>query len=302
MSKLYSKMKSKKVKNYSRENILFLKKIEKKLLRARIPSALAEVESVVVTVGKIDRIDFFTGQKNLKESSKAKILKMLDQRTKGKPLSYLLNYADFYGERLYVDPSTLIPRPETEGLVEEVIRVIDSLKTKNPEVLDIGTGSGCIAISLTSQRPNCRMTALDISKKALEVARKNIKNKGLEKKVRLIESDLFAVFGDQDENFWDIIVSNPPYIPGPEIKALSREVRSEPRLALDGGKNGLGIIEKILEKAPFFLKSKGWLLMEIGYNQAPWLRRKVSQLKRYDSIRFAKDFAGYERVFIGQVK
>ena len=118
-----------------------------------------------------------------------------------------------------------------------------------PEVLEVGTGSGCIAVSLTISRPDCRMTALDVSPEALKTARKNAQKHRVGRRISFFKSDLFGVFGPQYQARWDVLVSNPPYVPGRDFRSLQREVKQEPRLALDGGANGLKVLEAILEKA-----------------------------------------------------
>jgi len=139
------------------------------------------------------------------------------------------------------------------------------------------------------------MTASDVSAAALAIARKNIKDRGLGKRIKLVQSDLF---GRLKTRTWDMIVSNPPYIPEDEISALPREVLEEPLLALNGGPEGLGIIRKILAEAPDRLKSGGWLLMEIGKGQSKKLRRLVGDDKAYRYLRFVRDHAGIERILV----
>ena len=197
-------------------------------------------------------------------------------------------------------PGVLIPRPETERLVEEALKVVDThFKGMEPEILDLGTGSGCIAVSLTLERAHCRMTALDASPAALGIARKNIKRHGLSQKIRLVKSRFFGSFGTK-RGLWDMIVSNPPYVPTGAIPKLSKEVRNEPSLALDGGREGLDVLEAILTKAPGFLKPGGYLLMEIGDGQAGKFRKRWRWADEYESFRFEKDLNGIERILIAQ--
>ena len=144
------------------------------------------------------------------------------------------------------------------------------------------------------------MTALDASLEALKVARKNVGLFGLSGKIRLVHSRLFDSFGKNKEAFWDVVVSNPPYVPVEDWELLSREVRSEPRLALDGGVRGLETIEALLEKAPFFLKKGGWLLVEIGLGQAALLSKKLKRNADFRNFWFEKDLNGIDRVLIAQ--
>ena len=144
------------------------------------------------------------------------------------------------------------------------------------------------------------MTALDASLKALKVARKNVKLFGLSDKIQLVHSRLFRSFGKNKEAFWDVVVSNPPYVPVEDWGLLSREVRSEPRLALDGGVRGLETIEALLGKAPFFLKKGGWLLVEIGLGQAALLSKQLKRHADFRNFWFEKDLNGIDRVLIAQ--
>lgn len=286
------------------QNILFLKTLEKRLSGGDVLSPVVEAEDLISYFGRLNRVDFFTGTKTLTSQQKKKIDQALRVRLKGTPLSHILKERRFLGRDFFISPDTLIPRPETEILVEETLKLIDKhylSRGTAPEVLDIGTGSGCIAVSLTSERPDCRMTALDISAKALRVARKNIYSHGLQKKIKLVKSDLFSVFRGKQRR-WDIVVSNPPYVPKEELSGLSGEVRKEPRLALDGGMGGTKVIYSLLEEAPVFLKENGWLLLEIGAGQSEILRKKVLGDKNFKNLSFAKDLTGIERVLIVQKK
>ncbi len=284
-----------------KNNIAFLKKIESRLKSAGVLSPRAEAEALILHFGRLTRLDFFTGEKEISVSVRRMIQKVLRVRQTGKPLAYLTNEAPFYGYTFQVTKDTLIPRPETELLVEEATRVLDKFYSgQNPEILDVGTGSGCIAISLTLQRPACRMTAFDASLKALEVARKNVKLFGLNDKIQLAHSRLFNSFGKNKRAFWDIVVSNPPYVPSEDLPKLSREVRSEPRLALDGGAKGVETIERLLKQAPFYIKKDGWLLMEIGDGQAAILSEKMKRNRSFKNFRFVKDLNGIDRIMVAQ--
>ena len=144
------------------------------------------------------------------------------------------------------------------------------------------------------------MTALDASQRALEVARKNLAFFGLGGQVRLVKSRFFSAFGREKHGFWDIIVSNPPYVPAEDLRRLSREVRSEPRLALDGGPGGTRAIERILKEAPVFLKPGGWLLLEIGKGQSARLAKKLKKEPVFRYFDFVKDLNGIDRVLVAQ--
>ena len=296
-------------KGSSEKNILFLKSVERRLKNSGVISAASEAEQLVRHFSGMSRLDFFTGQKTVTPRTRKSIQAALKTRLEGQPLSYILKEAEFFGLKFFVNEHTLIPRPETEILVEEALKFIPDhpplerrrmMAMQPTEILDLGTGCGCIAISLTMHRTDCRMTALDVSCEALKMARKNIKFNGLDKKVKLIKSNLFAAFGRDKKNLFDLIISNPPYVPEEDFRTLSREVLSEPRLALDGGPQGLLILEAILDQAPYFLKDNGWLLMEIGDGQAKTLAKKILKENRFLNLRFVKDLNGVDRILVAQ--
>ena len=217
---------------------------------------------------------------------------ILDEKLKGRPLAHIIGSCEFMGRIYNVSPSVLIPRPETEELIEESLK---QLKMRLPNsVLDLCTGSGCVAISLAFLFHHAQITATDISQQALDTALINARNLNVAKRINFIKSDLF---NNIDKTF-DFIISNPPYIPSDIIKTLSPEVLCEPMIALDGGKDGLDIIAKIADEASFYLNPKGLLALEIGCGQAP----KVVEFFKEDTWltpQVVKDFAGIERfVFV----
>jgi release factor glutamine methyltransferase len=284
------------------QNLLFFRKIRGILAKGKIPAAGFEAEWLVLHFGNLGRLDFFTGRRGLSVARKTKAEQAARKRARGIPLGHLLKEAFFCGIKFLVNKNVLIPRPETEILVEETLQI---LKTEfpvsganSPQILDVGTGSGCIAVSLTSQRPDCRMTALDISAKALNVARRNIRWLNLSGRIRLIRSDLFRSLGKKRRGFWDIIVTNPPYIVRSELGQLPRDVKREPRIALDGGTRGLEIIRTILKDSVYYLKDGGYLLIEIGKGQSALIRKWFGGQRIYSVLRFAQDFNGIERVAI----
>ncbi len=261
----------------------------------------SEAEEMVRHFGQLDRVQLFTGQKEISGSAKISIAWALQKRRHGVPLAYLLGQASFLGRSFRVTPDVLIPRPETERLVEEVLCVLKAhYRSRTPEILDLGTGSGCVAASLTLEWPACRMTALDASVKALTVARNNFKRHGLRQFIRTVHSDLFEDFGN-NLSMWDVIVSNPPYVPARGWDKLSREVRKEPRLALDGGPDGLELINAILSEAPKHLKRDGWLLLEIGKGQSKKILKKWAGRTEYKSLDFKKDLNGIERILVARL-
>ena len=262
---------------------------------------MTEREQLLLHYGRMTRLQFYTGEKKLTPAAARSVEKAFQLRRRGVPLGYILGRAPFYGRDFFVSRDVLIPRPETERLLEEALKVLNGpLKGKKASVLDLGTGSGCIAASLTLEGPACKMTALDASAKALKVARKNFKFFGLGQKIRSVESRFFKRF-EQKKALWDLIVSNPPYIPAGLLRRLSREVKSEPRLALDGGPKGLDAVDVLLEEAPRYLKPGGWLLLEIGKGQSKLIAKKWAGHDAYASLAFEKDLNGIDRILIARV-
>ena len=194
---------------------------------------------------------------------------LINRRALGKePVAYLLNKKEFWSIKLNVDKDVLIPRPETEILVE---RLVKYYKNKQPYILDIGTGSGCIIISLLQELKKSKGIAIDISKKALNIAKKNSKNNNTFNRIKFVNSSIC-----QFNNFkFDLIVSNPPYIARHQLKNLSEDIKNfEPKIALDGGNDGLDVIRKVIYKSRKILKINGMLALEIGNGQY----KKVSQI------------------------
>lgn len=235
---------------------------------------------------KIDRAQFLLDyDKEINETQYRKYKELIKKRANHVPLQYITGYTEFMGLKIKVNEHVLIPRQETEILVEEVMKI-----SGNNKILDLCTGSGCIITSLMKLANVSMGVGADISKEALVVARGNAKNNDVE--VTFIESDLF----DKVTGKFDIIVSNPPYIPKNDIKGLSPEVRDyEPYLALDGKEDGLYFYKRIIKDARKYLEPKGYLFFEIGYNQADDLM-KMLKAEDIHEIQVIKDLAGHDRV------
>ncbi len=218
----------------------------------------------------------------------------IDKLAKGVPLQHITHTQEFMKMDFYVDENVLIPRPDTEILVEEVINI--AKKMDKPKILDLCTGSGAIAISIAKNVPNAEVYAVDISEKALDVASKNAQR--LEAKVRFIKSDLFKNLKNMK---FDIIVSNPPYIKKEDIKFLSEDVQKEPQIALDGGYDGLDFYRKISKQAIDYLKFGSFLCFEIGYDQKEEVTEIIENLEHYKGTYCKKDLCGNDRIIITQV-
>ena len=216
-----------------------------------------------------------------------KVLDIYEERLTGRPLWYIIGNTDFYGYTIRVDERVLIPRPETEVLVEQAVRTVED----GDKVLDLCTGSGAIAIAIACEAAkdkNITVTAADISEDALDVARENARiNKA---SVNFVKADLF----DGIRGRFNLITANPPYVPSGEIEGLQREVRDhEPRLALDGGADGLDFYRRIAEKLPRYLVRGGMLILECGENQAQEILKIFSKC---DYAMVVKDLDGKERI------
>lgn len=247
-----------------------------------------DAEWIVSIVTGIKRSEL-GGDSRVKSSHIDKIDELAAERIKGKPLSYVLGNADFYGYEIKVDERVLIPRPETEELVSEVLKVVKN----TDKVLDLCTGSGAIALVI-NKKSGASVTATDISEAALEVAKENFKQFDAAVETRLID-----LYGDLSEKF-DIIVSNPPYIKTEEIDTLDKEVKDyEPRIALDGGEDGLDFYRRICEGAKQRLNEHGKLFLEAGYGEAEEIKK---MLENDFNVEIIKDISGIDRIIKAELK
>ena len=224
-------------------------------------------------------------------------LKKFGKLVNGEPIQYITNSQEFMNLKFYVDNRVLIPQPDTEILVENVISIVENTQKncqKEIEILDLCTGSGIIGICLKKNLQNVKVYVSDISEDALDVAKKNSIQNNVE--ISFIKSDLF----DEINEKFDIIVSNPPYIESNAIEGLSNEVKNEPKIALDGGKDGLDFYRKIIKEAPNFLNKIGVLALEIGYNQKDAVEKMLKTYK-YKNIQIKKDLSNIDRVIIGEI-
>lgn len=233
-------------------------------------------------------------EEEVKQEDKIKYENCIKELIKGKPLQYITNNQEFMGLNFYVDENVLIPQPDTEILVEKAIEIAET--TQKNKILDMCTGSGCIAISLAKKINNTQITAVDISNSALNVANKNVINNNVENKIIFINSDMF----NNIEEKFDIIVSNPPYIETETINKLEIEVQNEPHLALDGGIDGLKFYKIIANNAFKYLNENGYLLLEIGYNQQNSVTQLLQDIGKYKNIETIKDLGGNYRVVIAR--
>ena len=220
---------------------------------------------------------------------------LVTRRAEGYPLQYLTGRQEFFQLDFEVTPDVLIPRPETELIVEVGIEILRDKPA--PCFADLGTGSGAIAISLLQELPRARAIAVDVSAGALEVAKRNAERHRLSDRLQLVESDLFATMDPRTA--FDLIVSNPPYVPADDLSGLQREVRHEPPGALDGGPDGLAVIRRLLKDAPDFLTANGYLVFEIGFDQHEAVKQLIDH-GAWELIEMRKDLQGIPRTVVLQ--
>jgi release factor glutamine methyltransferase len=227
------------------------------------------------------------------EETRAKFKELVQQRVKGCPVAYLVGRKEFFSLELEVNRDVLIPRPDTESVVGECLRLAKEIAT--PHILDIGTGSGCLAVAVAKYHKTAQVTAVDVSAAALAVAARNAGKHGVAERIRFLEGDLFAPV-PAGERF-DLILSNPPYIPHGDIAGLAVGVREyEPHLALDGGADGYAVFDRLIAGAPERLKPGGYLIVEIGAPQEESARQRIEAVGVYELGKTILDGSGHPRV------
>jgi release factor glutamine methyltransferase len=219
--------------------------------------------------------------------------KAIKRLINGEPIQHITHQQEFMKLNFFVNEDVLIPRPDTEILVEEVIKIARKINAK--KILDMCTGSGAIAVSLAKYLDNVEITAVDISEKSLDVAKTNAKNNEIENKITFIESNLFENIVNEK---YDIIVSNPPYIRKDVIKTLTKEVQKEPKIALDGGYDGLDFYRKITHQSEEYLKFNGYLCFEIGYDQKKDVIKIINDEKKFTGTYSKKDLCDNDRIIV----
>lgn len=280
------------------------------ILAGLVDSPRLDAELLLAHSLQVSRTYLFTWSDKLLDSQQQMAFDaLLQQRVQGRPIAHILGEREFWGLTLKVTADTLIPRPDTETLVEVALELrqqtqnTSSTSDREPEnkidqawsILDLGTGSGAIALALKSECPHCSVTAVDFSDKALQVALENALSLKLD--VNFLQSDWFSAISATQ--LFDCIVSNPPYIETADPHLLEGDVRFEPITALTSGQDGLEDIRKITDQAWSFLKPGGWLLIEHGYHQADSVA-EIFKTDHYSNVRCIKDLGGNPRVTLGQ--
>ncbi|MBI5417890.1 peptide chain release factor N(5)-glutamine methyltransferase, partial [Candidatus Poribacteria bacterium] len=266
----------------------------------KIENPRSDAESILGHVLKLKRAELYLNSNKLVNENELKIIsQMAEKRLQRIPLQYILGYASFLKWEFKVNKNVLIPRPETELLVEHVYAL--AKKSDKPlRILDIGTGSGCIAICLAKLIADVKIIAIDSSLDALNAAKENAQNLDVKNKIEFIHMDIMndasglTIFNAS----FDIIVSNPPYVKHDEIALLSMEVQCEPQKALDGGADGLNFYRKIIESVHNHLTQDGFLALEIGCDQGEVVKKIIHEQYRTACIKLYKDYQGLDRIII----
>ena len=275
----------------------FISQQAKILEDAGIDSGKAEVEWILCHLLDVDRLNLYLhGAELLDERALARFDEIIVRRLERYPLQFILEEAWFYGRKFYVNPSVMAPAPETEVLCELALKFIEDAHIERPRVLDIGTGSGVIAVTLAAERNDAAVVALDISPEALEVARRNARDLGAAERIDFRLSNFYEKVAPGES--FDLILSNPPYISEKEYPTLQQEVLHDPRIAMTAGEDGLDAIREIIRGAPGFLAPEGRVMFEIGFSQADAIEKIVGQDARYLSFNCARDLNRLDRIAI----
>lgn len=265
-----------------------------KLSDNRIKNARLEANSLLGHALSRDRTFIIAHPEYELDSRELQMLEsFLARRAAGEPLQYLVGHHEFFKLEFEVTRDVLIPRPESEAMVEAALEFLPGQRPSR--FADVGTGSGCLAISILHELPNASAAAFDISAAALKIARRNAERHNVSERLELIESDLLSAL-DANEQF-DLIVSNPPYVPDGEIETLQPEVKHEPRSALAGGPDGLSIIKRLLAESPRYLRSNGRMIFEFGFGQHERLLTMIDS-RSWELIETRNDLQGIPRTII----
>jgi len=268
------------------------------LRQAGVPEARREAGSLLAYVLERDRSFILSHAEDAIDAEKTeRFLQCLERRARGEPLQYITGRQEFFALEFEVTPAVLIPRPETELLIETALKLFS--ESDDVSFCDVGTGSGCIAITLLHERPQARAVGIDVSPRALVVAQRNAARHRVTERIEFVLSDCFAAL-DPSQSSFDLIVSNPPYVEAGAIESLQREVRDfEPQVALAAGADGLAVIRRLLLEAPAFLKTGGHFLFEIGFTQAAAVKRLLDP-KHWQLVAIHADLQGIPRTVVLQ--
>jgi release factor glutamine methyltransferase len=260
---------------------------------------MSEDEIILTHILQCRSIDLVVNKPALTHVQQEQFEAYKRRREAGEPLQYILGTCDFMGLELVVNPSVLVPRPETEQLVDAALKIFEG-----GTALDLGTGSGNIAIALAKFVPRSQIVTIDTSTQALEVARTNARRHGVEDRIQFIHDDLLFSLQTRrspwasacNSNVFDLIISNPPYVPTSQLSSLPRDVQKEPAIALDGGEDGLNFYRIIIQYTPHLLRDGACLMMEFGDGQAEAVKKLIDDQKVFSNIEIIEDLAGRDRI------
>ncbi len=269
----------------------------KELKKNKINSALLDSELLLSKVIKKDRKFILLNlDKELNKSDQDRFKELVLKRSKGEPLAYLVGIKSFWNDNFKVNEKVLIPRPDSEIIIEEVLKIYKNKDNLN--FLEIGIGSGCIALSILKEKKSFLSTGVDLSHDCIEICRYNANKLGVGNRIKLLKSDVDNLIFRK----YDLIISNPPYIKKFDLNKLDREIRDyEPKLALDGGIEGLSIIRKVIKKSSELIKTGGKLILEIGYDQRELVTKMLNENNFYIN-KIVKDLAKNDRCIISTKK
>jgi len=297
------------VKQYTVSEIL--DKVTSYLKRRGIPEPRIDAEVLLAHVLEIERLEIYLNfDSRVTEKDLSAYKKLIERKVRREPVAFIVGYKEFMGLKFFLNKDVLIPRPETEILVEKVIEKVRNIgKSRNYgyrrdnslTIVDLCTGSGNIAISLARNIASCKIYATDISKGAIQVARKNAKFHNVEGRVEFLLGDLFSPLEKLNSNLAvDFVVSNPPYVKSRDLVLLSPEIKKEPLSALEGGNEGLNFYHRIIPEASKYLVDGGYLIMEIGDYQGKAVMNLIKKEKQFYPPQLVKDYAGLDRVIVAQ--
>jgi release factor glutamine methyltransferase len=261
---------------------------------------MTDDELFLTAILNCSRSDLYLHPRPLTVQEQVQLDEMRSRRAAGEPVQYIVGFTEFFGYRFEVGPDVLVPRPETEVLADVLIRELKAQNKKEYLILDIGTGSGCLAITMAKELAHCRVVAVDISPKALAYARRNVGINKVVDQIEFIERDMFW-FMDETAHRFDAIISNPPYIPTAAMGTLPMDVKQEPELALQAGPDGLHFYRFIVPSSRRVLKDQGVLAVEFGDGQAKELQNLFAITGPWDKIQTCNDNAGRPRVIMAQI-
>lgn len=261
-----------------------------------------ETELLFTEILNCDRLSLYQNSSLALDKDKSSLIaSILKRRIQGEPIQYILGKTEFMGLEFKLNSDVFIPRPETEILVEAAIKYALGLSASTCRILELGTGSGCIAISLAKYSAGAILTATDISEEALHLAEENARLNNVEDKITFFRSNLFESLPMPGMRY-AISVSNPPYLDSDALRSLQPEVKYEPAVALDGARDGLDFYRRIISQAPNYLEEGGFLIMEMGFNQAKRIEKIFESHKRFKIIELIKDYNKIDRVIVAQSK